>query len=129
MRVKPLSDKKENQNQFEILQGLNRNILCSIADSNQVFEDYIKSGQIDMRISDYTSWILDQTTLGQGIWIAQNEGAKVYKSNSWGINGSQSNNGSAQYNITSFTQDKLWEQGELNLIDTRDEFDKYLKEN
>jgi len=66
---------------------LNAGLMSSIAESNQTFDDYMGSLQNANRSRDYTSHMWSQTTLGQGTWVAENEGARVYQTDSWGIEG------------------------------------------
>ncbi|MBN2589735.1 MAG: zinc ribbon domain-containing protein [Sedimentisphaerales bacterium] len=92
----PAQNDKEKE--IQILQQLNRNFLNSIADYPQTFTEYIKINQN----RNYTSWMRSQTTLGQGTWIAQNEGAEVYQTNSWGIENKLDDTDNLPYNKASF---------------------------
>ena len=65
-----------------------------------------------------------QTTLGQGTWVAENEGAQVYTTDSWGIEGPEGRIDSPAYNTTNFTGENPWGQNQLELVDTRDEYEQ-----
>ncbi len=107
-------------------QQLNRNLQRSIAESNQAFDDYLGSVQNTSRSRDYTSQMWSQTTLGQGTWVAENEGARVYQTDSWGIEGSEGRIDSPAYNTTNFTGENPWGGGDLELVDTRAEYERYI---
>jgi hypothetical protein len=67
-----------------------------------------------------------QTTLGQGSWVAENEGAKVYHTDSWGIEGPEGRIDSQAYNTTNFTGQNPWTGRDLEMIDTRAEYERYI---
>jgi hypothetical protein len=117
------------QDRYYAQQQLNRNLQNSIAGANQVFDEYMVSLQNADRSRDYTSWMWSQTTLGQGTWVANNEGADVYQTNSFGIHGPDDSVDRPAYNTTNFTGVSPWTQEQLELIDTRPEFEQYLKGN
>ena len=117
------------QNRYYTQQQLNRNLQNSIAGANQAFDDYMGSLQDADRSRDYTSWMWSQTTLGQGTWVANNEGADVYQTNSFGIQGPEGSIDNPAYNTTNFTGVSPWTQEQLELIDTRPEFERYLMGN
>jgi len=117
---------REMQNNNFRQQQLNRNLQSSIAGANQAFDQYMDSLQDADRSRDYTSWMQSQTTLGQGTWVAENEGAEVYQTNSWGIEGPYGNIDDPAYNTTNFTGENPWGQNQLELVDTRDEYEKYV---
>lgn len=107
-------------------QQANRNLQRSIAESNQAFDDYMGSLQNASRSRDYTSHMWSQTTLGQGTWVAENEGARVYETDSWGIQGPEGRIDNSAYNTTNFTGENPWGGGNLELVDTRAEYERYI---
>jgi len=117
---------QEMQNQAVRQQQLNRNLQKSIAESNRAFDDYMSTVRDGERSRDYTSHMWSQTTLGQGTWVAENEGAKVYQTDSWGIEGPEGRIDSKAYNTANFTGENPWTGGKLELVDTRAEYEKYL---
>ncbi len=96
----------EKEKELQILQQLNRDFLHLTANSNQTFSEYVDINQKGVRNIDYTNWMFSQTTLGQGIWIAQNEGAGVDLSDSWGLENKSEENGGLPYNKISFNDNK-----------------------
>lgn len=119
----------EMQNSAFRQQQLNMNLQSSISGMNQAFDDYMGSLQNADRSQDYISWMQSQTTLGQGSWVAENEGAQVYQTDSWGIEGPYGRIDSPAYNTTNFTGQDPWGDYELELIDTRPEFEQYIGSN
>ena len=117
---------QELQNQAVRQQQLNRNLQKSIAESNRAFDDYRNTVREGERSRDYTSHMWSQTTLGQGSWVAQSEGAKVYQTDSWGIEGPEGRIDSKAYNTANFTGENPWTGGPLDLVDTRAEYEKYI---
>ena len=117
---------QETQNQAVRQQQLNRNLQKSIAESNRAFDDYMNTVQDGQRSRDYTSHMWSQTTLGQGTWVAQNEGAKVYQTDSWGLEGPEGRIGSKAYNTANFTGENPWTGGQLELVNTRAEYERYV---
>jgi DNA-directed RNA polymerase subunit RPC12/RpoP len=117
---------REMQNRAVVQQQLNRNLQRSIAESNQAFDDYLGSLQDASRSRDYTAHMWSQTTLGQGTWVAENEGARVYQTDDWGIQGPEGRIDSQAYNTTHFTGENPWGGGNLELIDTREEYERYI---
>jgi hypothetical protein len=116
----------EMQNQAVRQQQLNRNLQKSIAESNRAFDDYTNTVRDGQRSRDYSSHMWSQTTLGQGTWVAQNEGAKVYQTDSWGLEGPEGRIDGKAYNTTNFTGENPWSGGQLELVDTRAEYEKYI---
>ncbi|MBN2180398.1 MAG: zinc ribbon domain-containing protein [Sedimentisphaerales bacterium] len=116
----------EMQDRFYRQRQLNRNLQNSIAESNRAFDDYMGSLQNADRSRDYISWMQSQTTLGQGTWVANNEGAEVYQTNSWGIEGPYGSIDNPAYNTTNFTGQNPWGQNQLELVNTRAEYEKYI---
>jgi hypothetical protein len=117
---------QETQNQAARQQQLNRNLQRSIAESNQAFDGYMDSLQDASRSRDYTAHMWSQTTLGQGTWVAENEGARVYQTDDWGIQGPEGRIDSSAYNTTNFTGENPWGGGDLELVDTRAEYERYI---
>lgn len=117
---------REMQNRAVVQQQLNRNLQRSIAESNQAFDDYLGSLQDASRSRDYTAHMWSQTTLGQGTWVAENEGARVYQTDDWGIQGPEGRIDSQAYNTTHFTGENPWGGGNLELVDTREEYERYI---
>jgi hypothetical protein len=109
-----------------VQQQLNRNLQRSISESNQAFDGYMDSLQNASRSRDYTAHMWSQTTLGQGTWVAENEGASVYQTDSWGIQGPQGRIDSPAYNTTNFTGENPWGGGNLEMVDTRAEYERYI---
>jgi ribosomal protein L40E len=114
------------QNRNSRQRQLNRNLQNSIAGANQAFDQYMDSIQNADRSRDYSSWMQSQTTLGQGTWLAENEGAQVYRTDSFGIEGQEGRIDSPTYNTTNFTGENPWGGNQLELVDTRAEYEKYM---
>jgi enamine deaminase RidA (YjgF/YER057c/UK114 family) len=107
-------------------QQLNRNLQKSIAEAGHAFDRYMDSLQNASRSRDYSSWAWSQTTLGQGTWVAENEGSRVYQTDSWGIQGPEGRVDAPAYNTTNFTGESPW-GGHLDQINTRGEYEKYIR--
>lgn len=116
----------EMQNRYARQQQLNRNLQNSIAESNQAFDDYMESLRDADRSRDYTSFMWRQTTLGQGTWVAENEGARVYRTDSWGIEGPEGRIDHPAFNTTYFTGENPWDGTQLEMVDTRAEYERYI---
>ncbi len=116
----------EMQNRYARQQQLNRNLQNSIAESNQAFDDYMESLRDADRSRDYTSYMWSQTTLGQGTWVAENEGARVYRTDSWGIEGPEGRIDHPAFNTTYFTGENPWDGTQLEMVDTRAEYERYI---
>jgi RNA polymerase subunit RPABC4/transcription elongation factor Spt4 len=117
---------QEMQHRAVRQQQLNRDLQRSIAESNRAFDDYMGSLQDASRSRDYISHMWSQTTLGQGTWVAENEGARVYQTDSWGIQGPEGRIDSPAYNTTNFTGRNPWTGRDLELVDTREEYERYI---
>jgi hypothetical protein len=107
-------------------QQLNRNLQKSIGEANQAFDQYMDSLRDASRSRDYSAWAWSQTTLGQGAWVAENEGSRVYRTDSWGIQGPGGRVDAPAYNTTNFTGESPW-GGHLEQIDTRREYERYIR--
>jgi len=116
----------EMQGRYVRQQQLNRGLQNSIAESNRAFDDYMGSLRDADRSRDYTSHMWSQTTLGQGTWVAENEGARVYETDSWGIEGPEGRLDSNAFNTTNFTGENPWDGTQLDLVDTREEYEQYV---
>ena len=116
----------ELRNQAVTQQRLFNNLQKSIAESNQAFDGYMDSLRNADRSRDYSRQMWSQTTLGQGSWVAESEGAKVYRTDSWGLEGPEGRIDSPAYNTTNFTGRNPWTGRDTELIDTRAEYEKYL---
>ncbi len=112
----------EMQSRYARQQQLNRNLQNSIAESNQAFDQYMDTLRDADRSRDYIGHMWSQTTLGQGTWVAENEGASVYRTDSWGIEGPGGRIDHPAFNTTNFTG----QNHGLELIDTRAEYEKYI---
>jgi len=117
------------QDRFYRQRQLNRNLQNSIAERNQAFDQYLDSARAADRSRDYSSWMWSQTTLGQGTWVAENEGARVYRTDAYGLEGPQGRIDSPAYNTANFTGQSPWDRNELQLVDTRAEFERYVGHN
>lgn len=126
VKVNPQWLQGELRNQAATQQQLNRNLQKSIAESQQAFDSYMDSVRDGERSRDYTSHMWSQTTLGQGSWVAENEGAKVYNTDSWGIEGPEGRIDSPAYNTANFDGTNPWTGRDLELVDTRAEYEKYI---
>jgi ribosomal protein L40E len=117
---------QEMQSRAVRQQQLNRNLQRSIAESNQAFDGYMDSLQNASRSRDYTAHMWSQTTLGQGTWVAENEGSRVYQTDSWGIEGPEGRLDNPSYNTTNFDGQSPW-GGQLEQVDTRAEYERYIE--
>jgi len=118
--------RNDMQNRYYTQQQLNQNLQRSIAGADQAFDQYMDSLQNSDRSQDYISWMQSQTTLGQGSWVAENEGARVYQTDFWGIEGPEGRIDNPAYNTTYFTGENPWDQGQLEMVDTREEYEQYI---
>lgn len=116
----------EMQNRHAQQQQLNRNLQNSIAESNQAFDQYMGTLRDADRSRDYTSHMWSQTTLGQGTWVAENEGARVYRTDSWGIEGPEGRIDHSAFNTTNFAGQEPWGGTQLEMVDTRAEYERYI---
>jgi hypothetical protein len=117
---------KEKQNRYYQLQRLNRNLQVSIMQSGTVFSDYLSNSLNEIRGWDYTSWMKSQTTLAQGIWIANNEGAQVQPAESWGTESKSADGSNLAFNTLNFTGTNPWVTFESEFINTQEEFEDFL---
>jgi len=117
------------QDRFYRQRRLNRSLQNSIAERNQAFDQYLDSASAAGRSQDYSSWMWSQTTLGQGTWVAENEGARIYRTDEYGLEGPEGRIDSRAYNTANFTGQSPWDRRQLQLVDTREEFERYLVHN
>jgi hypothetical protein len=126
VQVNPQWMSQEMQNQAVRQQQLNRNLQRSIAESQRAFDGYMGAVREGERSRDYTSHMWSQTTLGQGTWVAENEGAKIYQTDSWGLEGPEGRIDGKAYNTANFDGMNPWTGGQLTLVNTRAEYEKYM---
>jgi len=117
---------QEMQNRAIAQQQGFRNLQNAIAESNKAFDSYMDSVRNADRSRDYISHMWSQTTQGQGSWVAESEGAKVYQTDSWGIEGPEGRIDAQAYNTTNFTGQNPWTGRDMEMIDTRAEYERYI---
>ncbi len=117
---------REMQGRAATQRRLNAGLMNSIAESNQAFDDYLGSLRDADRSRDYTSHMWSQTTLGQGTWVAESEGARVYQTDSWGIEGPEGRVDHRAFNTTNFAGEDPWGGRQLDMVDTRAEYEHYI---
>lgn len=76
---------------------------------------------------DYTSWAWSQTTLGQGSWVSEREGAAVVRSDRWGLENLRTGERTSAWNRTNFTGQNPWSGEHLNEVDTRSEYERHVR--
>ena len=106
---------------------LNRNLMQSVGELSQAYDRYNQSWWDSQKSRDYTSWAWSQTTLGQGSWVSQNEGAEVIRSDSWGLENVQRGERTSEWNNTTFTGRNPWNNEQLDLVDTRAEYEQHVR--
>jgi len=106
---------------------LNTNLMNSIKDLNQSYDRYNQSWWDRQKSQDYTSWAWSQTTLGQGSWVSEREGAEVVRSSSWGLENRQTGEQTSAVNHTNFTGRNPWTGEQLNEVNTRADYEKYIR--
>jgi len=99
----------------------------SIGELNKSYERYNQGWWETQKSRDYTSWAWSQTTLGQGSWVSEREGAEVVRSGSWGLENLQTGRQTSLWNQTTFTGRSPWTGEQLDEVDTRAEFETYLR--
>ncbi|MBI5369472.1 MAG: hypothetical protein HZA54_20735, partial [Planctomycetes bacterium] len=107
---------------------LNGGLMKSIAASQHSFDRYLGSLRDAGRSRDYTNWAYSQTTLGQGNWVSEMEGAEVVRTHQWGLEERQTGQEleGRPWNTTNFTGRNPWSGEDLEAVDTRAEYEKYL---
>jgi hypothetical protein len=126
VQVNPQWMGQELQNQAVRQQQLSRALQESIAESKRAFDDYVNTVREGERGRDYTNWMWSQTTLGQGTWVADSEGAKVSQTDSWGLEGPEGRVDGRVYNTVHFTGENRWTGNHPELVNTRAEYERYL---
>jgi hypothetical protein len=106
---------------------LNRNLMKSIGELNQSYERYNQGWWDSQKSRDYTSWAWSQTTLGQGSWVSEREGAVVVRSDTWGLENVETGQRTSAWNRTTFTGQNPWSGEQLNEVDTRAEYERYIR--
>ncbi|HVR86850.1 MAG TPA: hypothetical protein VMU54_21180, partial [Planctomycetota bacterium] len=106
---------------------LNRNLAASLKDLSASYDRYNQSWWDRQKSQDYTSWAFSQTTLGQGSWVSEREGAEVVRSSSWGLENRQTGQTTDAVNHTTFTGRNPWTNEQLNEVNTRADYEKYIR--
>jgi hypothetical protein len=106
---------------------LNNNLMNSIKDLSKSYDRYNQSWWDRQKSQDYTSWAWSQTTLGQGSWVSEREGAEVVRSSSWGLENRQTGEQTSAVNHTNFTGRNPWTGEQLNEVNTRADYEKYIR--
>lgn len=106
---------------------LNRNLMTSMNELSASYDRYNQSWWDSQKSRDYTSWAWSQTTLGQGSWVSEREGAQVVRADSWGLENTQTGERTRAWNQTTFTGRNPWSGEQLNEVDTRAEYEKYIR--
>jgi hypothetical protein len=106
---------------------LNNNLMTSIKDLGKSYDRYNQSWWDKQKSQDYTSWAYSQTTLGQGSWVSEREGAEVVRSGSWGLENRQDGQQTDAVNHTNFTGRNPWSGEQLNEVNTRGDYEKYIR--
>jgi len=126
VQVNPQWMGQEMQNQAVRQQQLSRRLQESLAESSRAVDRDPAAIPEGGRSRDYSRYLWSETTLGQGTWVAESEGAKVHPSESWGLEGSEGRLDGRAYNTASFTGENPWTGGKPELVDTRAEYEKHL---
>ncbi|HLY07665.1 MAG TPA: hypothetical protein VKW04_00025 [Planctomycetota bacterium] len=106
---------------------LNNNLMTSLKDLSKSYDRYNQSWWDRQKSQDYTSWAFSQTTLGQGSWVSEREGAEVVRSSSWGLENRQTGEQTGAVNHTNFTGRNPWTGEQLNEVNTRADYEKYIR--
>jgi hypothetical protein len=106
---------------------LNQNLMKSIRETSQAYDRYNQSWWDSQKSRDYTSWAWSQTTLGQGSWVSEREGAVVVRSDRWGLENVETGQRTSAWNQTNFTGRNPWSGEHLNEVDTRAEYEKHIR--
>lgn len=118
---------QKNADQAAESARLNKNLMNSINDLGKSYERYNQSWWDSQKSRDYTSWAWSQTTLGQGSWVSEREGAAVVRSDSWGLENTQTGQKTTAWNHTNFTGQNPWTGEQLNEVNTRAEYEKHVR--
>ncbi|MBN1346616.1 MAG: zinc ribbon domain-containing protein [Phycisphaerae bacterium] len=107
---------------------LNQSLQRALAESREAFQALQGSFRNNSRARDYAAWLHSQTTLGQGTWVSQAEGGSLHQTDSWGI---QREGGDRvdlpAYNNTNFTGRSPWTGEQLEEVNTRPEWERYVQ--
>jgi hypothetical protein len=106
---------------------LNTNLQNSLKDLSKSYDRYNQSYWDRQKSQDYTSWAFSQTTLGQGSWVSEREGAEVVRSSSWGLENRLTGEETSAVNHTNFTGRNPWTGEQLNEVNTRADYEKYIR--
>jgi hypothetical protein len=106
---------------------LNRNLMKSINETSQAYDRYNQSWWDSQKSRDYTSWAWSQTTLGQGSWVSEREGAAVVRSDRWGLENLETGQRTSAWNQTNFSGRNPWSGEQLNEVDTRAEYERFIR--
>ncbi len=106
---------------------LNSNLAASLKDLSASYDRYNQSWWDRRKSQDYTSWAFSQTTLGQGSWVSEREGAEVVRSATWGLENRQTGTTTDAVNHTTFTGRNPWTNEQLNEVNTRADYEKYIR--
>lgn len=118
---------QDTANQAAESARLNRNLVNSIGELNRSYERYNQSWWDSQASKDYTSWAWSRTTLGQGSWVSEREGAQVIRADAWGLENTRTGEQTRAWNHTSFTGRNPWSGEQLDEVDTRAEYDRFLR--
>jgi hypothetical protein len=107
---------------------LNASLQRALAESRQAFQDLQGSFRDNSRARDYTAWLFSQTTLGQGSWVSKAEGGVVHQTDRWGIEREGGDRvDSPAFNNTNFTGRSPWTGEQLQEINTRPDWERYIQ--
>lgn len=106
---------------------LNGNLAASLKDLSASYDRYNQGWWDKQKSQDYSSWAFSQTTLGQGSWVSEREGAEVLRSSSWGLENRQTGEQTGAMNHTTFTGRNPWTGEQLNEVNTRADYEKYIR--
>ncbi|HXX95483.1 MAG TPA: hypothetical protein VEN81_17820, partial [Planctomycetota bacterium] len=106
---------------------LQQNLMTSMKELSKSYDRYNQSWWDRQKSSDYTSWAFSQTTLGQGSWVSEREGAEVVRSSSWGLENVKTGEQTNVVNHTNFTGRNPWTGEQLNEVNTRADYEKYIR--
>jgi len=105
-----------------------KNLMRSMAELRESYDNYNQSYWERQRSQDYLSWARSQSTLGQGSWVSELEGARVADTYSWGLD--HRDRGALEgnpWNTTNFNgRDPFTGEG-LGLVDTRQEYEQFIR--
>ena len=106
---------------------LQQNLMTSMKELSKSYDRYNQSWWDRQKSSDYTSWAFSQTTLGQGSWVSEREGAEVVRSSSWGLENVKTGEQTNVVNHTNFTGRNPWTGEQLNEVNIRADYEKYIR--